>query len=138
MPQSRNSPEIAWKVMTILIGLEAIAGLYLTVQTILDFFSRGDDQLGAALSIVIVAVLSCLWVVLTAFGARSRKPWSRSSALTIQIFIAAIAIGAFQGFYAQPLIGWMLLVPAVTIFIAALLAVPATRSDSGAAGSQKP
>lgn len=118
------SGNTAWSVMTVFVVLEAVAGLVLTAQTIFGFLSRGEDDILAALSIVIVVILALVWVIVTAIGALRCRRWSRSSAVTIQIFIAAIAVGAFQGFYAQPAIGWALLAPALVTLIAALRAAP--------------
>ena len=124
------SGNTAWSVMTVFVVLEAVAGLVLTAQTISAFLSRGEDDILAALSIVIVVILALVWVIVTAIGALKRRRWSRSSAVTIQIFIAAIAVGAFQGFYAQPAIGWALLAPALVTLIAALRAAPHGNADA--------
>jgi hypothetical protein len=45
----------------------------------------------------------------------SRAPWSRAAAIVWQILQVSIAVGAFQGFFARPDVGWVLLVPAITV-----------------------
>lgn len=119
---SNRLPSLAWSVVTVLVCLEAIGLVVLFGYTIVGFANRGDDSLMAAISILIVAAVSAFWAGATFLALSRRRRWARSSALTIQIFIIAVAVGAFQGIYAQPLIGWALLIPALVAGIAALIA----------------
>lgn len=121
---SNRLPSLAWSVVTVLVCLEAIGLVVLFGYTIVGFANRGDDSLLAAISILIVAAVSAFWAGATFLGLSRRRRWARSSALTIQIFIIAVAVGAFQGIYAQPLIGWALLIPALVAGSAALMASP--------------
>ena len=108
--------------MTVMLCLEAIAGVILFGYTIVGFAQRGDDELLPAVSIVVVAALSAFWVGATFLALTRKQHWARGSAVTIQIFIFSVAVGAFQGFYAQPLVGWALAIPAAVTFVAAILA----------------
>ena len=119
-----KSTVFAWSVMTIFVCLEALAGVVLLGYTIVGFSNRGDADFMQSVSILIVTVVAAFWVGATFLALTRKRGWARGSALTIQIFIFSVAVGAFQGFYAQPLIGWMLAVPAVITFVAALVARP--------------
>lgn len=120
-----KSAVFAWSLMTVFVCLEALAGIVLLGYTIVGFSNRGDSDLMQSLSILIVAAVAAFWVSATFLALTRKRGWGRGSALTIQIFIFSVAVGAFQGLYAQPLIGWMLAVPAVITFVAALIARPA-------------
>lgn len=122
-----NAPKTtvyAWSVMTVVVCLEALAGIVLFGYTIVGFANRGDSDLMQSVSILIVAAAAAFWGGVTFLALTRKRGWARGSSLTIQIFIFSVAMGAFQGFYAQPVMGWVLTVPAVITFVAALIARP--------------
>lgn len=119
-----KSAVFAWSLMTVLVCLEALAGLILFGYAIVGFSNRGDSDLMQSVSVLIVTALAAVWVGATFLALTRKRGWARGSALTIQIFIFSVAVGAFQGLYAQPLIGWVLAVPAAITFLAALVARP--------------
>lgn len=105
-----------------LVALEALGTIALVAYAFVGFLNRGDADVMQSVSIVLVAAIAAFWVTATAVGLSRKRGWSRGSALTIQIFIFSIAVGALQGIFAQPVIGWALAAPAVITFAAALLA----------------
>ena len=111
-----------------MVFAETLAILGLFVATLVGFVNRGEDPLLAALSIVIVVAVVALWLVLTLTALLRNRGWARGSTLTIQILAFSVAVGAFQGIYAQVGIGWTIAIPAMVTFVAALIArAPATR-----------
>lgn len=116
---------LARGIVRIIVALEAVGALALFVYTIMGFTSRGDDPLLPALSIVVVTGIALVWVAATAVGLVRGQSWARGSALTVQILLFTVGIGAFQGLFAQPALGWALTAPAVIGFVAAVLSKPA-------------
>ena len=45
------------------------------------------------------------------------SPWVRGATVVWQVLQIAVAVGAFQGFFARPDIGWLLLVPALAALV---------------------
>jgi len=121
---------IAWRIMTAVVFLETLAILGLLAFTVLGFAARGDDPFLAALSIVIVVTLATLWLALTLLALLRNRGWARGSTITIQILALSVALGAFQGIYAQVQIGWIIAIPAIATFVAALVARPPTQVGS--------
>jgi hypothetical protein len=60
-------------------------------------------------------VIGAIWVGAVAVASIRRAPWSRAAAIVWQVLQVSIAVGAFQGLFARPDVGWLLLVPAVTV-----------------------
>ncbi|WFR66507.1 hypothetical protein P9139_17200 [Curtobacterium flaccumfaciens] len=58
-------------------------------------------------------------------GLRNRRPWVRSGIIVWQVLQGALAIGAFQGVFRVPAIGWVLLIPAL-LGITLVLSRPVT------------
>ncbi|WP_285113847.1 hypothetical protein [Leifsonia sp. fls2-241-R2A-40a] len=107
-------------VLAAILALEAVLVVALAVWLLVELLTEKPASYPSAVAIVVLVFLAAAWVIATLAGILRRRGWARASALTIQILQLAIAVGCFQGLYAQPVLGWALLVPAV---IAGLLAV---------------
>ena len=85
--------------------------------TALWFLSRifldKAESLGGAVVILVIVTIVTVWVTVTAIYTLRARPWVRGAIFTWQVLQIAVAAGAFQGFYAQPSVGYALLVPAV-------------------------
>ncbi len=101
-----------------ILFLEAAALAATTLWFLSRVFLEKADSLGGAVVILIIVALVTVWVTVTAIYTLRGRPWVRGAIFTWQILQIAVAAGAFQGFYAQPSIGYALLFPAV---LAALL-----------------
>ena len=62
-----------------------------------------------------LVVIGAVWVGAVAVASVRRAPWSRAAAIVWQILQLSIAVGAFQGLFARADVGWLLLVPAITV-----------------------
>jgi len=111
-------------IASIIVTLEAVGAAVLFGYSVFGFVTRGDDPFLPALSIVLVAGIAFVWVAATAAGLLRRRSWARGSALTVQMLLFTVGIGAFQGLFAQPSLGWALVLPAVAGGIAAVLSKP--------------
>jgi hypothetical protein len=103
-------------LLFVLVGilfLEAGALASATLWFLSRVFLERADSLAAALVILIIVALVTVWVTVTAIYTLKGRPWVRGGILTWQILQIAVAAGAFQGFFAQPSVGYALLIPAV-------------------------
>ncbi len=112
-------------LLFVLVGilfLEAAALAGTTLWFLSRIFFEKPESLSGAIVILIIVALVTVWVTITAVNTLRARPWVRGAIFTWQILQIAVAAGAFQGFYAQPSVGYALLVPAV--FAALLLFAP--------------
>ena len=112
-------------LLFVLVGilfLEAAALAATTLWFLSRLFLDRAQSLGGAVVILIIVAIVTVWVTVTAIYTLRGSPWVRGAIFTWQVLQIAVAAGAFQGFYAQPLAGYALLVPAV--FAALLLFSP--------------
>lgn len=111
--------------------LETLAVAALAAWLLIELLTTAADTIGGGIAIVVLALIALGWAAATTLGAVRRRGWMRGSALTMQLVVMAVALGAFQGQYAVPDIGWALLAPAlvaaVTLFLPSVVAV--TRRD---------
>jgi hypothetical protein len=100
-------------VLVVLLFAEAALVVGALVWLVVQLTTAKPASMASALAIVVMAALAAIWVTATAIGALRRRPWIRGSAVTWQLVQAAVAVGCFQGLYAEPWLGWALLIPAV-------------------------
>ena len=124
-------------VVSALLVLEAAAVVGLLVWLIVDLLTLQPSSYATAIALIVLVAIAAAWIIAIAVASFRCAPWSRASAIVWQILQLSIAVGAFQGLFARPDIGWVLLVPAITV-IGLLLWTPVrlvyTRSEGAAAG----
>ena len=113
--ESRGSLAI-W-LLTGLLFLEAAAMAVLVVVLIVDILTLPAASLASAIALTVLVAVGAAFVVAVAVGVQRRQPWSRGGALIWQLVQLAITVGAFQGAYAQPAVGWAILVPSVIVLV---------------------
>ena len=98
---------------------------------LIELVTTRADTIGGGIAIVVLSLIALAWVAATTVGTARRRSWIRASALTIQLVMMAVALGAFQGQYAVPDVGWALLAPALVAVVLLFLpsTVAATRRD---------
>lgn len=115
--ENLRKPPLLFVLVGILF-LEAAALAAATLWFLSRVFLEKAESISGAIVILIIVALVTVWVTVTAIYTLRARPWVRGAIFTWQVLQIAIAAGAFQGFYAQPSVGYALLIPAV---LAALL-----------------
>ncbi|UOE44545.1 hypothetical protein [Agromyces larvae] len=103
-----------WTVR-VLLALEALAMVAVLGWLVVDLFSLQPSSYATAIALIVLVVIGTLWVAGCAIGAFRLAPWTRGAAIVWQVLQVSVAVGAFQGLFARPDIGWLLLVPAVVV-----------------------
>jgi hypothetical protein len=101
--------------VNIVLVLEALAVVAVAIWLIVDLVSLEPTSFATAIALIVLVIVGAIWVGATAVASFSRAPWSRAAAIVWQILQVSIAVGAFQGLFARPDVGWVLLVPAITV-----------------------
>lgn len=131
---SASGVKAALVVVTAILFLEALALIAVVVWLVVDLLALQPSSYATAIALIVLVVIGAVWVSAVAVGSVRRAPWTRAAAIVWQILQVSIAIGAFQGLFARPDVGWLLLVPAITV-IGLLLWSPVrlayTRHDTG-------
>ncbi|PPI25557.1 hypothetical protein C5D34_14995 [Rathayibacter sp. AY1B1] len=132
-PRPAASRPLGLVVLIAVLALETLGVAAVAAWLVLELLTTRADTVGGGIAIVVLALIAVCWAAATTLGAVRRRGWMRASALTIQLVMTAVALGAFQGQYAVPDIGWALLAPAGVAVVALFLpsVVAATRRDTG-------
>ncbi|KQP97562.1 hypothetical protein ASG06_18680 [Rathayibacter sp. Leaf185] len=132
-PNSASRPP-GLLVLIAVLALETVGVGAVAAWLLVELATTRADTVGGGVAIVVLALIALCWAAATTLGAIRRRSWMRGSALTMQLVQMAVALGAFQGQYSVPDVGWALLGPAlvavVTIFLPSVVA--ATRRDPSA------
>jgi hypothetical protein len=111
----RPGVRVALRIVSIVLVLEALAVVAVAIWLVVDLVSLEPSSYATAIALIVLVVVGAIWVGATALASFSRAPWSRAAAIVWQILQVSVAVGAFQGLFARPDIGWVLLVPAITV-----------------------
>jgi hypothetical protein len=97
--------------------LECAAITAAVIFLILELLIATPDSAVSAIALAVVTALAAVWVAVIGVHTLRGNAWIRGAAITVQVLFIAIAIGSFQGFLPRPDIGWLLLLPAVTVIV---------------------
>ncbi len=105
----------ALAVVSGVLFLEAAALVAIGVWLVVDLFALRPSSPATAIALIVLVVIAAVWVAAVAIGSLRQASWTRAAAIVWQILQISIAVGAFQGIFARPEVGLLLLVPAVVV-----------------------
>jgi hypothetical protein len=120
--------------LSVLLFAEAALMGAVFVWLLVELLTAKPTSMASAVAILVLAGVGVLWVVGAAIGSLRARSWMRGAAVSWQLVQAAVAVGCFQGFYAQPGLGWALLLPAIAgiLLVISPSVTRATRHDPAA------
>jgi hypothetical protein len=101
--------------LTILLAVESAGLVGATVFLIFELLVAPADSVVSAIALTVCVAIAAAWVSAIAVGAWRGQAWIRGASIVVQVLLAAVAIGSFQGILPRPDIGWILLLPAIAI-----------------------
>ncbi len=112
---TRRSPLVTLLVVLLFAecALLAAASIYLLVE----LFTATPSSLASAVALLVLTAIATVWLGVIAVNVLRGRAWTRGAAIVWQVLQGAIAIGCFQGTFAQPEVGWVLLVPALVVLV---------------------
>jgi hypothetical protein len=118
MPEAASDSRGVRAALLVVSGillLEALALAAVVVWLVIDLLALEPSSYATAIALLVLVVIALIGVSAIAVASRRRAPWSRAAAIVWQVLQLSIAVGAFQGLFARPDVGWLLLVPAITV-----------------------
>ncbi|RKR73283.1 hypothetical protein [Frondihabitans australicus] len=128
---SRRRPPQYW-LLIVLITAEFLAVAGVTIGLVVELFATRPTSYAAGIAVIVMAIVAAVWLAFIVAGALRGRAWIRGASFVWQVLQFAIGIGCFQGLTATPVVGWLLVVPAVVV--AVLLMLPSVRAVTGARG----
>lgn len=110
---SRMHPNLL--LLALIIFLESTLLFAALGYLIFELSSEQPQSYPSAIALSILTALAAVWVAVIAVNVLRRQAWIRGAAVVWQVLQISVAIGSFQGVFARPDIGWLLLIPAIVV-----------------------
>ena len=106
-----------------------------TIYLVIEILAGASGSVLSAVALAVLAAVATIWLGFIAANILRGRAWVRGATLTWQVFQVVIAVGCFQGLFANATVGWALLVAAVAavalLFSRPVVAATANRDPSG-------
>lgn len=118
-------------ILSALLFAEGALMIVVFAWLLVELITTKPTSIASAIAVLVLAAIGVIWVLIAGVGSLLSKSWMRGAAVSWQLVQAAVAIGCFQGFYAQPALGWALLIPAIAgiLLVISPSVTRATRHD---------
>jgi len=100
-------------VLLVVLALEFAALVVVTVVLLVEVLVSPATSLASGIALTVLSAIAALWLGAMLVGLWHRRAWVRSGIIVWQVMQGALAIGAFQGVFRVPAVGWALLIPAL-------------------------
>ncbi|WP_240034652.1 hypothetical protein [Glaciihabitans arcticus] len=103
--------------LVVVLALEFVALVGITVFLVFELLVAAPESYASAIALTVVVALAALWLGAIVVGAWRGGSWTRGASIVVQVLLVSVALGSFQGFLPRPDIGWILLLPAIAVFV---------------------
>jgi hypothetical protein len=93
--------------------LVTAAAVYLLIELLIDT----PVSYPAAIAILVLTVVAAAWVGMIAIHTLRGRPWTRGAAVVWQVLQGSIGLGALQGLFARPDVGWPLIILSLVVLV---------------------
>ncbi|WP_309615766.1 hypothetical protein, partial [Salinibacterium sp.] len=84
---------------------------------VIELIVATPDSYASAVALTVLTAIAAVWLAVIGVNVLRGNPWVRGATVVVQILQIAVAIGCFQGAFARPDLGWLLLIPAIAALI---------------------
>jgi hypothetical protein len=103
--------------LAVIVGAECVLMAAASTFLIIELLIATPTSLASAIALTVLSIAATVWLAFIVVNIMRGSPWVRGATVVWQVLQLAVAVGAFQGFFARPDIGWLLLVPAVVVLV---------------------
>ena len=112
-PKGRR-PLGLWVVITLLTA-EFLLVVGVSAFLLIELLTVRPDSYPSAVALLVLSLVAAAWLGAVVLGALRGRAWIRGAAVTWQVLQVAVGVGSLRGQFAEPAIGWALIVPAVLV-----------------------
>lgn len=112
---SRRHPYLV--VLALIILLESTLLFAVLGYLLFELSSETPQSYPSAIALSVLTAFAAIWVAVIGVNVLRRQSWIRGAVVVWQVLQISVAIGSFQGVFARPDIGWLLLLPALTVLV---------------------
>lgn len=118
--------------LAVLIFAQCALLVVATGYLVIELFVATPDSYASGVALAVLSAIAAVWLAIIGVNVLRGSPWVRGATIVVQALQIAVGIGAFQGAFARPDLGWLLLIPALAaialLFTSPVLAATVRRS----------
>lgn len=118
--------------LAVLIFAQSVLLAVATGYLVIELIVATPDSYASAVALAVLTTIAAVWLAVIGSNILRGSAWVRGATIVVQVLQIAVAIGTFQGAFARPDLGWLLLIPAlaalVLLFTPPVLAATVRRS----------
>jgi len=103
--------------LAVVIFLESGLLFAALAYLIFELGAETPQSYPSAIALSVLTAIAAVWVAIIGINTLRQQAWIRGAAVVWQVLQVSVAIGSFQGVFARPDIGWLLLMPAIAVFV---------------------
>lgn len=88
-----------------------------TIFLIVELLVATPNSYASAVALTVLTTIATIWLAVIAVNILRGRAWVRGATVVWQVLQIAVAVGAFQGVFARPDIGWLLLIPTIAALV---------------------
>ncbi|MEO8263398.1 MAG: hypothetical protein ABI566_12595 [Pseudolysinimonas sp.] len=115
MSDRRRRPA-QWALIVLLAAEFALVAV-LAIMLLIELLVATPTSYPSAIALTVLAFIAAAWLGAIVVGALRGQAWMRSAAVVWQVLQFAVGAASVAGQFAQPWIGWPLVVAAVLVFV---------------------
>jgi len=123
----RRRTATSW-LLFVLLAAEFLLLTGVAILLLIELLIATPDSYASAIALTVLAFIAAAWLGAIVVGAWRDQAWFRGAAIVWQVLQFALGAGGVTGTFANPAIGWPLVVVALVTFFLLL----ATRKDPAA------
>jgi hypothetical protein len=100
-----------------LLFLEAAGLAVVAIGLVVELLVDRADSYPSALALTACVAIAAVWVTFIAINSLRGRAWIRGASIVVQVLLAAVSLGSFQGVIPRADIGWLLLLPAIVVLV---------------------
>lgn len=98
-----------------LVGAECALLTAATIYLVFEIITAPASSILSAVALTVLTAIAAIWLLVIAVNISRGRAWTRGATVVWQVLQIAVAIGSFQGLFARPDIGWLLLIPSLVV-----------------------
>lgn len=99
--------------LAVLIFAQCALLVVATGYLVIELFVATPDSYASGVALAVLSAIAAVWLAVIGVNVLRGSPWVRGATIVVQALQIAVGIGAFQGAFARPDLGWLLLIPAL-------------------------
>lgn len=111
----RGGRPVGLWVVAALLTAEFLLVVGVSAFLLFELLTVRPDSYPSAVALLVLSLVAAAWLGAVVLGALRGRAWIRGAAVTWQVLQVAIGVGSLRGQFAEPAIGWALIVPAVLV-----------------------